>query len=102
VVNQEDADTMDPTWLDARRRLHVIEDRIARLTVDAAAVSAQRDTRPEEMAVVEHVLAVFEVLRTGYMGVLDALDRDYPELARERLELVGALQARLAQWMGLL
>jgi hypothetical protein len=82
-----------------RLQLHAIDAKIASLTATVAEISAQRDTTLKEITVMEHMLVIFEELRTGYMAVLDAFAQDRPELARERLELVSALRARLAQWI---
>jgi hypothetical protein len=80
-------------------QLHAIDAKIASLTANVVEISAQRGTTLKAMTGMEHLLVIFEELRTGYLAALDAFDQDRPELAQKRLELLSALRARLAQWM---
>jgi len=81
-------------------QLGVIDAKIDSFTASVAETSAQRDTTPEQIAMMEHLLGLFEELRTGYRKVLEAFDQDRPELAGKWLELMEDLRTGLLQRLG--
>jgi hypothetical protein len=89
--------TPDADREEARLLLQLLDGRINRFTAMVAETSAQRHTLPQEIAAMEHLLAILETLRDGYRAVLAAFDQDEPERAGALLEELKALTAQLRQ-----
>jgi hypothetical protein len=82
------------------RLLQDIEADINRFTATVAEDMAQRGTTPQQIAAMEHLLVVFELLCNGYQAAMEAFDRDDLEQAEAILDEVSALRTRLLQWLG--